>query len=114
MVTNTSDTSPDDIGKDTNFRENVRRQLAAKDSENGTITAADGPLIDLEPIAGAALRWMGGVVGSGLFLLGLFWMLAIIGFVLPWYAIFPLFAMFVGGWFLIGSYVTRKGRKRRH
>ncbi len=111
-MTDITEKTNDNIVQDSKFRENVRRQLLSR-GEGGSPQGDSGSLIELEPIAGAALRWIGAVAGSGLFLLGMFWLLAILGYAISWTAIFPLFAMYVGGWFLIGVAATRSSRKKR-
>jgi hypothetical protein len=71
------------------------------------------PWIEMDPMAGGALRWIGGVVGAALLLLGGFWFLAILGYTVPWYTIFPVMAILAGGAFLIAAIVTRRSRKNR-
>ena len=110
MVTNTTDSStPNDLGNDANFKENVRRQLLAKGAE-GTTDPIDTyvPMVQMPPAEGRALRWFGSVVGSLLFLFGATWFLAILGYTVPWYAVFPILAMFVGGFFITAALATRK------
>jgi len=110
----TETSTPNELGNDANFRENVRRQLMAKGAE-GTPDPKDTyvPMVDLDPSEGRAVRWFGSVVGAGLFLVGLFWFLSILGFDFPWYTIFPVLAMFVGAFFLAAAYATRDNPKRR-
>ena len=114
MMTNTNDPStPTDPGQDPTFRENLRRQLQAKGA-NGTIDQTDSyvPMVEMDPAEGRALRWFGGVIGSALFLFGAFWFLAIIGYPVPWYAIFPAVLMFVGGFFVTAAIATRRALRR--
>jgi hypothetical protein len=109
-MTNTTNTSEsNDIGHDENFKENVRRQLFAKGAE-GTTDPIDAyvPMVQLPPAEGRAVRWFGSVIGSLLFLFGAIWFLAILGYTVPWYAIFPILAMFVGGFFITAAFATRK------
>ncbi|MGD0818105.1 MAG: hypothetical protein ABR986_06855 [Methanomassiliicoccales archaeon] len=109
-MTNTTDSStPNDLGNDANFKENVRRQLLAKGAE-GTTDPIDTyvPMVQMPPAEGRALRWFGSVVGSLLFLFGATWFLAILGYTVPWYAVFPILAMFVGGFFITAALATRK------
>jgi hypothetical protein len=98
-----------DLGHDENFKENVRRQLLAKGAE-GTTDPIDTyvPMVQMAPAEGRALRWVGSVVGAGLFVFGGTWFLAILGYSVPWYAAFPILAMFVGGFFITAAYATRR------
>lgn len=115
MVTDTtSPSTPNDLGHDANFRENVRRQLLAKGAE-GTPDPMDTyvPMVQMEPSEGRALRWFGSVVGAGLFVFGAIWFLAIIGYAVPWYSVFPILAMFVGGFFITAAFATRKDLTKR-
>jgi hypothetical protein len=115
MVTDTTNSStPNDLGHDPNFRENVRRQLEAKGAEGmPNMTDTYIPMVNMEPSEGRALRWVGGVVGTGIFLFGAAWFLAILGYSVPWYTAFPLLAMFVGGFFVLAAVVTRRDLKKR-
>ncbi|HEY3419105.1 MAG TPA: hypothetical protein VGK23_00955 [Methanomassiliicoccales archaeon] len=109
MTDSTNTSNPNDIGHDENFKENVRRQLLAKGAE-GTTDPIDTyvPMVQLPPAEGRAVRWFGSVIGSLLFLFGAIWFLAIIGYAVPWYAVFPIMAMFVGGFFITAALATRK------
>ena len=106
---NDSTNIQNDIGHDENFKENVRRQLLAKGAE-GTTDLIDTyvPMVQLPPAEGRALRWFGSVIGAGLFVFGGTWFLAILGYAVPWYAVFPILAMFVGGFFITAAFATRK------
>lgn len=115
MVTDMTEKSTEnELGNDANFRDNVRRQLLAKGAE-GTPDLKDTyvPMVEMDPSEGHALRWFGSVVGAGLFLIGAFWFLSIIGYDFPWYTIFPVLAMFVGAFFLAAAFATRGNHKRR-
>jgi hypothetical protein len=115
MMTDTTDSSTQtDPGQDPTFRENLRRQLQAKGAD-GTKDQMDSyvPMVQMDPAEGRALRWFGGVIGSALFLFGAFWFMAILGFPVPWYAIFPAILMFVGGFFVTAAIATRRVLKRR-
>ena len=115
MMTDTTNSStPTDPGQDPTFRENLRRQLQAKGA-NGTPDQTDSyvPMVQMDPAEGRALRWVGGVIGSALFLFGGFWFLGILGYPVPWYAIFPAILMFVGGFFVTAAIATRRVMKRR-
>lgn len=57
--------------------------------------------------------WFGSVIGSALFIFGAFWFLAILGYSVPWYAVFPVLAMFVGGFFITAALATRKDLNRK-
>ena len=109
MTESTNTSTANDPGQDPNFRENVRRQLFAKGAE-GTTDPIDTyvPMVQMPPAEGRALRWFGSVIGSLLFLFGAAWFLAILGYVVPWYAVFPILAMFVGGFFITAAFATRK------
>jgi hypothetical protein len=104
-----STNTQNDLGHDENFRENVRRQLLAKGAE-GTADPIDTyvPMVQMPPAEGRALRWFGSVVGAGLFVFGAIWFLAILGYTVPWYAAFPILAMFVGGFFITAALATRR------
>jgi len=115
MVTETNNSStPKDPGQDPTFRENLRRQLQAKGA-NGTNDTADSyiPMVQMDPAEGRAARWFGAVIGSALFLFGGAWFLGILGYPIPWYAIFPAILMFVGGFFVTAVYATRRNLKKR-
>jgi len=114
MVTeSTETTSQNDLGNDTTFRDNMRRQLRAKGAK-GTPDPEDTyvPMVQMEPSEGRAARWFGSVIGAGLFLFGAFWFLAILGYPFPWTTVFPVIAMFVGGFFIAAAIATGRPRKR--
>lgn len=46
-----------------------------------------------------------GVLGASLQCLGLLWLLSAIGFSIPWYSIFPLTIMTVGGVFIVRAII---------
>ncbi|HSV42364.1 MAG TPA: hypothetical protein VLH13_03015 [Methanomassiliicoccales archaeon] len=96
------------------FRENVRRQLLARGAE-GTPDPQDTyvPMVQMDPGEGLAVRWFGSVIGSLLFLFGGFWFMAILGYSVPWYSVFPILAMFIGGFFVAAAFATRRSPKRR-
>jgi len=115
MVTDTTNSStPTDPRQDPTFKENLRRQLQAKGAE-GAPNPMDTyePMVQMDPSEARALRWVGGVIGSGLFVFGAFWFLATLGYAIPWYSIFPVVAMFVGGFFVTAALATRKRLKTR-
>jgi hypothetical protein len=115
MVTDTQDTSkPNDPGEDPTFRENLRRQLRAKGAE-GTLDPMENyiPMVQLDPAECHAVRWFGGVIGSLLFLFGGIWFLGILGYTVPWYAIFPILLMFIGGFLVAAGIATRKVLKKK-
>lgn len=114
MTDMTNSSTPIDPGQDPRFRENLRRQLQAKGA-NGTPDQTDSyvPMVQMDPAEGRALRWVGGVIGSALFLFGGFWFLGILGYPVPWYSIFPAILMFVGGFFITAAIATRRVLKRR-
>jgi hypothetical protein len=115
MVTDTTNPpTSNDLGHDEKFRENVRRQLLATGAE-GTPDPTDTymPMVQMDPSEGRAVRWFGSVIGSLLFLFGAFWFLALIGFTVPWYAVFPILAMLVGGFFITAAIATGMGQKKR-
>jgi hypothetical protein len=109
VTDSTNTTKPNELGNDANFKENVRRQLLAKGAE-GTTDPIDTyvPMVEMEPAEGRAARWFGSVIGAGLFVFGGAWFLAILGYSVPWYAVFPILAMFVGGFFIAAAFATRK------
>jgi hypothetical protein len=39
--------------------------------------------------------------------------MAILGYTVPWYSVFPLAAMFVGGFFITAGIATRGSHKKR-
>ena len=92
----TETTNADELEQNASFRENLRRQLLAKGAE-GTPEPNDSyvPMVQLDPSEGRAVRWFGSVVGGLLFVFGAVWILAILGYTVPWYAVFPILAMFV-------------------
>jgi apolipoprotein N-acyltransferase len=71
------------------------------------------PMVEMDPSEGRAVRWFGAVVGAGLFVIGGVWFMAILGYTVPWYTAFPLLAMFVGGFFIVAAYATRKDLRKR-
>lgn len=113
MVTDTTDSStPKDPAQDPAFRENVRRQLEEREREAMMRRAGlDGPWMDMDPMAVGAMRWMGGIVGAILLAFGGIWMLAILGFTIPWFSVFPILAIIAGAAFLIAAIVTRRSRR---
>jgi hypothetical protein len=113
-VTDMTDSkNENDLGSDPTFRENVRRQLQAKGAE-GTPDPRDTyvPMVQMEPSEGRAARWFGSVVGAALFLFGAFWFLAILGYPFPWYTLFPVLGMFVGGFLIAAAIATGRPQKR--
>ena len=114
MTDTTSSSTTTDPGQDPTFRENLRRQLQAK-GVNGTPDQMDSyvPMVQMDPAEGRALRWFGGVIGSALFLFGASWFMAILGYPVPWYAIFPATLMFAGGFFVTAAMATRRVLKRK-
>ena len=112
MVDSTN--TQNDLGHDQNFKENVRRQLEERERAVMLRKAGlEGPWMDMDPMAIGALRWTGGIVGAFLLVFGGIWMLAILGYTVPWYSVFPIVAIISGAAFLIAAIVTRRSRRLR-
>ncbi|OPY33140.1 MAG: hypothetical protein A4E32_00814 [Methanomassiliicoccales archaeon PtaU1.Bin124] len=73
------------------------------------------PMVQLDPSEGRVVRWFGSVIGSLFFVFGGIWFLGILGYTVPWYAVFPILLMFIGGFFIAAAYATRRNpyAKRR-
>jgi hypothetical protein len=119
MVTSNINTNePDD---DTRFKENLRSQLQERearssawykyeaDREKGQRDAEELEAAMSVPFARTALIWVGGLFGTFVFTIGLFWFLSFLGLVLPWNVVFPVLMIIVGGAFMAAA--ATRGKK---
>jgi hypothetical protein len=106
----TSDTINGSLEQDARFRENLRSQLQEKEAR--AVASRYGCDLDhlefVDPYARSALRWLGGVAGVSLLVLGGLWMLSFFDFTLPWYSAFPIMLLIVGGAFVLAAVSTRR------
>lgn len=120
MVTSNINTNePED---DKRFKENLRSQLQERearssvwykyeaDREKGQRDAEELEAAMSVPFARTALIWIGGLLGTFVFTIGLFWLLSFLGLVLPWFVVFPVLMMTIGGAFMVAA--ATRGKKR--
>lgn len=120
MVTSNINTNePED---DKRFKENLRSQLQERearssvwykyeaDREKGQRDAEELEAAMSVPFARTALIWIGGLLGTFVFTIGLFWLLSFLGLVLPWFVVFPVLMMIIGGAFMVAA--ATRGKKR--
>jgi len=120
MVTSNNDTNePYDDAK---FKENLRSQLQERearssawykyeaDREKGRRDAEELEAAMSVPFARTALIWIGGLLGTLVFTVGLFWFLSFLGLVFPWNVAFSVLMMIVGGAFMVAA--ATRGKKR--
>ncbi len=117
----TSNTGTNEPINDSRFKENLRSQLQEREARSPEwykieaerqAAEEDAALFEAHmsiPFVRTALKWIGGTIGTLLFTFGLLWFLSFFGLVLPWYVVFPLLIMIVGGAFIVAA-ATRKRR----
>jgi hypothetical protein len=118
----TSNIHTNETEDDTRFKENLRSQLQERearssawykyeaDREKGQRDAEELEAAMSVPFARTALIWIGGLLGTFVFTIGLFWFLSFLGLVLPWNVVFSVLMMRVGGAFIVAA--ATRGKRR--